>query len=162
MDANKAKLIIVLLFIVSCVTFSSGFKKASEAQFERDHDTSKIEIEVLDMSCNQDVTLDEEGNVVWEGKYQLDITYSLKNNTKAAWGYLEIETIVYDASGVAVGTITSRIGSGSYFRLEPGEKETREEHLEAYKNDEFAKYLSEAKVKNLKFKSTVKNAKYYE
>ena len=157
MNVKTAKVIRIVLLVVACITVIVGIKKSQKAAKEAATDVSKINVQITDMNCHQEQN---------DGRYYIDFSFQITNKTNVDWGYLKVQTHVFDKNGTSLGTITSEFGQSkrsSDLILKVGETVTKESSIAENANSpgDFFMSIYESNFSDLRFESEVTYGSYY-
>ena len=161
MKVETARTIRTILLVLACIAFICGMIWSIGAAKDRASDTSNISISITNKDCYYNANESPYTN----GCYHIDLTYSITNNTKVGWQYLNIVTYVYDRSGNSLGSIYSEFGVSygqSDFHLGVGDTITKETGLEDNQPDEFFAALYQYDLSDLKFEYEIQTGTYYD
>ncbi len=147
------RVINIILFVVALISCMPGYHRAKIAEREAATDMSRIQVEIVEKKSYFD-----ESNQ----KYCVDITYEFENKTKVDWDYLSLTTYVYDRSGKSLGTITSKFGYSSSFKLKAGQTIKQDSQFAEYYLDDFFKTLYESNLSELVLETEVTYGGYSE
>lgn len=157
MNAKKATVINILLFIAALVCFFIGLKLVRDAET----DLSKIYLTVTNKISSVDQT-------DYSDPYTVKLKIKAKNSTQADWGYLDITTYVKNSGGKVIGTIDSSFGSygsNSSFELKKGEEKELTATLKfgdyTPDRDGFLSTLYRTSFSDLSFEAEVTHGAYY-
>lgn len=162
MSVKTAKNIRIILMVIACVAVISGITNSQKAAKEAATDVSKINVQITNMNCYHK----QNDGAYTYGRYYIDFTFKITNNTKVDWGYLKVTTYVYDKSGKALCTIKSEFGQSygsSDLKLKVGETVTTDSSIaeNAYNPGDSFMRMYESNLSDLRFESEVTYGSYY-
>lgn len=154
MSVKALRIIRIILLVVAVIACIVGVVKSKKAG----RDPAKIDVQITDK-----YRYHKENDGAWiNGRYYIDYTFKITNNTTVDWKYLQIKTNVFDKNGKSLGTITSEFGSSSGFELRAGETISQVSSIADSANNpgEFFTTLFNSDLSDLVFESEVTSGTY--
>lgn len=160
MSIKKFKTLSTLLLVVAIIAGIYGYGASSIAEKAAARDVNDIGLKIVERKCYYNA--DESPYI--NGRYHIELTYEIKNGTKATLGWVQIKTHVYDKSGVQIGTLNTEFGGyyGSSMSLKAGDTIKLVTDFAEHQpgNNQFFVDFYETPVKDLRFEYEVTEANF--